>query len=200
MRHRDGSGGLGRGAVRVLRGKRLLGSGKGTAPAGDARPQGGNGCAVWFGLCSPYERLLPVLRDDAALGRRGVGATAPLAWMGRGVAHAASGWSGAVWAAGLCGCCGESAASGRARHGAGGRCAAARREGMRGSVWLVQVVRAPPPGRARRCGPRAARRWSDGAISVDGEGRCACGIGMVQAVWAAGLCRVLRGKRRLGLG
>ena len=59
---------------------------------------------------------------------------------------------------------------------------------MRGLAWLVQYVRAPPPARARRCGPRAARRRSDGAISVDGEGRCACGIGMVEAVWAAGLC------------
>ncbi len=58
---------------------------------------------------------------------------------------------------------------------------------MRGLVWLVQRVRAPPPARARRCGARAARRRSDGAISVDGEGRCACGIGMVEAVRAAGL-------------
>ena len=33
----------------------------------------------------------------------------------------------------------------------------------------------------------AARRPSDGAISMDGEGRCACGIGLVRAVWAAGL-------------
>jgi hypothetical protein len=59
---------------------------------------------------------------------------------------------------------------------------------MRGLVWFVQGVRAPPPARARRCGPRAARRRGDGAFSVDGEGRCACGIGMVEAVWAAGLC------------
>ena len=70
---------------------------------------------------------------------------------------------------------------------------------MRGLVWLVQRVRAPPPARARRCGPRAARRWSDGALSVDGEGRCACGIGTVQAVWAAGLCGPC-GERLLVLG
>ncbi len=69
---------------------------------------------AWFGLCSPYERLLPLVRDDAALGRRGVGATGP-------------------------------------------------------------------------------------SFSVDGEGRCACGIGMVQAVWAAGLCGPC-GERRFCLG
>ena len=78
----------------------------------------------WFGLCSMYERLLALVRDDAALGRQELGATGASAWMGRGVAQAASGWFGAVWAAGLCGCCGESAASGRVRHGAGGQCAA----------------------------------------------------------------------------
>ncbi len=75
------------------------------------------GCAVWFGLCREYERLFPLVRDDAALGR--------------------------------------------------------------------------------------ARRWeltgSDGGFGVDGEGRCACGLGMVQAAWAAGLCGSCV-ERRLGLG
>ena len=64
-------------------------------------------------------------------------------------------------------------------------------------VWRVQDVRAPPPARARRCGRRAARRWSDGASGEDGEGHCRWGIGMVQAVWAVavgGSC----GQRRLG--
>jgi hypothetical protein len=161
----------------------------------------------------------------------------------------------------------------RVRHGAGGAMRGARREMMCGLVWLVQGVRAPPPARAGRCGPRAARRWgrrelwrgwggalrmrprdgsggvgrgavrvlrgaprrvrhgaggrwaarggddarfglacagstsassrscgtmrpsggqalgATGAFGVDGEGRCACGLGMVQAAWAAGLCR-----------
>ncbi len=85
------------------------------------------------------------------------------------------------------------------RHSAGGRCAARGASDARfGLVWCVQGVRAPSPARARRCGPRAARRWSDGALSVDGEERCACGIGTVQAAWAAGLCAGLPGKRRLG--
>ncbi len=47
---------------------------------------------VWFGLCRTYERFLPLVRDDAALGRRGDGATWPPGWMGRGIPHEASGW------------------------------------------------------------------------------------------------------------
>ena len=54
--------------VRVLRGKRRLGFG--TAPAGDARrEQGVMRGSVWFGVCRTYERLLPLVRDDAALER-----------------------------------------------------------------------------------------------------------------------------------
>ncbi len=90
IRHRDGSGGVGRGAVWVLRGQRR--HCLGTAPAGDARrEEGGMRGRVWFGLCREYERLLPLVRDDAAVGRQAVGATGPLAWMGRGVADKASG-------------------------------------------------------------------------------------------------------------
>jgi hypothetical protein len=75
----------------------------------------------------------------------------------------------------------------------------ARREMMRGLVWLMQSVRAPPPGRARRCSPSGARRWRDGASCVDGEGQCACSIGVVRAMWAAGLCGPCGGSAASGL-
>jgi hypothetical protein len=76
----------------------------------------------------------------------------------------------------------------------------ARREMMRGLVWLVQTVRAPPPARARRCGPRAARRWEQqGLLAWMGKGVAHAASGMVQAVWAAGLCGSC-GQRCLGSG
>jgi hypothetical protein len=39
----------------------------------------------------------------------------------------------------------------------------------------------------------------DGGFSVDGEGRCACGIGMVREVRAAGLCAGLEASKPRGL-
>ena len=72
---------------------------------------------------------------------------------------------------------------------------------MRGLVWFClrkEYERLLPLVRDDAALGRPRRR-SDGASSVDGEGRCACGIGMVQAVWAAGLCASC-GQRRLGLG
>ncbi len=134
MRHRDDAGSV-KGCAGVA----------GSAATGKTRRRRAmrvarrEGCAawlgsIWFGWCRTYERLLPLVADDAALGRRGAGATGPLASMERGVAHAASGWFGAIWAAELCGCCFERAASGSGTAPAGD----ARREegGMRGLVWF----------------------------------------------------------------
>jgi hypothetical protein len=73
----------------------------------------------------------------------------------------------------------------------------ARREGFAawfGLAWFLQHVRAPPPARARRCDSSAARRWSDGASWVDGEGHVACGIEMGAGSLGRG---AVRGKRRL---
>jgi hypothetical protein len=67
---------------------------------------------VWLGLCREYERLLPLVRDDAALGRRGVGSDGGCRVDGEGRCACGLGMVRAVWAAGLCGSCRESAASG----------------------------------------------------------------------------------------
>jgi hypothetical protein len=64
------------------------------------------GGLVWFGWCSTYESLLPLVRDDAALERRGC-----RGMDGEGQCAWGIGTGRAVWAAGLCGCCVGSAAS-----------------------------------------------------------------------------------------
>ena len=134
-------------------------------------------------MCREYERLLPLVRDDAAPGRLCVGATGSPAWMGRTHCACGIGPVQAVWAAGLCGCCGERRLGGR--HGAGGRCAAGGGSDARfglacaGSTsassrscatmtalerlgvgatgplaWMGRGVAHAASGRFRRCGPR----------------------------------------------
>jgi hypothetical protein len=159
-----------------------------TAAAGDARRgEGAMRGLVWFGFCSEYERVLPLVRDDAALRRRGVGATGPPGWMGRGSAHAASGWFGRCGPRGLAGVAGMRP-SGLLRRRRGD---AWREEGgMRGLVWfgLRRTYERLLPLVRDDAALGVARRWSDGASWVDGEGQCAFGIGMLHAVRAVGLC------------
>ncbi len=66
---------------------------------------------VRFGLCSSYERL-PLVRDDAALERPGVANDQRFSADGEWRCACGIEMVRAVWAAGLCGSCGESFASG----------------------------------------------------------------------------------------
>jgi hypothetical protein len=63
--------------------------------------------SVWFGVCRTYERLLPLVRDDAALERRGVGSAGGFSEDGEGRCACGLGMVQAVWAARPCECCGQ---------------------------------------------------------------------------------------------
>ncbi len=170
-----------------------------TAPAGDARrEEGAMRGLVWFGLCRTYELLLPLVRDDAAPRRRGVAATGPPGWMGRGSAHGASG------RVGRCGQWGCGSVADQLRLGfitfAGGRCAARGESGARLGFVLASAGSTSASSRScatmRPWGGEALERrglldgWG-GAVRMrhqDGSGGVGCGA-----------VRGLRGKRRFGL-
>jgi hypothetical protein len=102
MRPRDGSGGVGRGDVRVLRAAPSRGR---HGAGGRCAARGGRDARV--GLCREYERLLPLVRDDAALGRPGVSSDGGFSEDGEGNGACGLGMVRAVWAAGMCGSCGQ---------------------------------------------------------------------------------------------
>jgi hypothetical protein len=157
------------------------------------------GCAVWFGLCRKYERLLLLVRADGARGRPRRWSDGDVRLDGEGRCACSIGMVPGVWAAGLCGCCGErclglgTAPAGDARREEGG---------MRGLAWfgLCRSYGRLLPLVGDDAALGRPRRWSDGDFSADGEGRCACGIGVVRGGVGRGAVWVLRGKRRHRLG
>jgi hypothetical protein len=151
-----------------------------------------------WAFCRPYERLLPLVRDDAALERRGVGIDEGFSMDAEGRCACGLGMAQAVRAAGLCGSCGQR----RLEVGTAPAGDARRDTGDDGRFGLACAVRTSASSRScATMRPSVGRGVaSDGPlISVDVEGRCACGLGMVQAVRAAGLCGCC-GQRRLGFG
>ncbi len=70
---------------------------------------------------------------------------------------------------------------------------------MRGLVWVFSLYERLLPLMRDDAALGRPGVGSDESFHVDGEGRCACGLGMVQAAWAAGLCGSCK-QRRLGLG
>jgi hypothetical protein len=185
MRPRDGSGGVGRGAVRVLRAappRGRHGAGGRCVARGGSHARFGLVCLV-RGVRAPPAALARRCGPRAA--RRCEPRGLDSLWMRRGVAHAVSGWCRRCGPRGCAGLAG-SAVSGSAR----------RRRAMRGArreccaVWFGlcrEYERLLPLVRDDAALGRPGV-GSDGGFRVDGEWRCACGLGMVQAVWAAGLC------------
>jgi hypothetical protein len=124
--------------------------------------------------------------------------------MGRGVAHAVSGWLRRVWAAGLCGSCGQR----RLGFGTALASDAGREEGDDAQLGLVWLCAGRTSASSRSCATMqpfgGEALGATGPLgSVDGEGRCACVVGMVQACVGRGALRVLGAappRRRHGAG
>jgi hypothetical protein len=128
-----------------------------------------------------------------------LGATGPLGSVdGEGRCTCGIGMAQAVRAAGLCGSCGKR----RLGFGTAPAGDARREEGDDGRFGLACAVRTGASSRScatmRPSGGEALRATGP-LVSVDGEGRCACGFEMVQAVWAAGQCGSF-GEVSVGLG